>query len=111
MLPSWSIFALVPFAIAFVGVLIWRFYYPRFLIRLRGNDALAWNQIGRPPLRWYGFKVTPGFLKYLRQRRYEALTDATSVRLARLARFGLYAAYGGLGGFVIILGLGLWSKS
>ena len=111
MLPPWSNLAALLFAVGLGAVMMWRYYYPRFVIRIRDKDVETWSQIGRPQFRWYGVEVTNAFRRYLWSRGNRSLGDVEASRLLRRVRFAYYAQLAGLGGFLLVIGLAAWLHS
>jgi hypothetical protein len=77
------------FVLAVASAFAWNVYYPRFLSRVQSVDASAWQQLGQPQNRWYGYRPTWSLLKYLWTGAYESLSDASAIGLARRARISL----------------------
>jgi hypothetical protein len=99
------------FAVAAIGAFAWNIYYQRFLTRVQAADSTVWAALGRPPHRWYGYKVTHQFLKYFQARGYEVLKDPVAVALGRRARASIYVVFLSGATAVALLGASVWHRT
>ena len=91
-----EIAAVTFFLFAFLCAMAWNVLYPRFLGRLRIHHGDIWNELGRP--KYIEFRAAPvlAAVRFLVQRRYQAIDDRSLVSLATWSRIALLGTVAGM---------------